>query len=92
MAKMGLHAFVTGRVQGVWFRQSTVEQATRSDLTGWVRNLPDGRVEVMAYGEENAIRQLEAWLNKGPLLANVADVSSEIVEFEAQHSGFLITG
>ncbi len=79
MAEINLHAFVSGRVQGVWFRQSTKDKANSLGLRGWVKNLDDGRVEVMAAGEENAVRQLEAWLNQGPELANVAEVISDIV-------------
>lgn len=92
MAKICIHAFVSGRVQGVWFRQSTLDEAKAHGLTGWVRNLPDGRVETMLYGEENAVRQVESWLSKGPALANVAEVVSEQLEFEDIHEGFLITG
>ena len=79
MAQLGLHAWVTGRVQGVWYRQSTKEQAEFHGVNGWVRNLPDGRVEVMLVGEANAVRQLEAWLSVGPELARVADVEVQAV-------------
>ncbi len=89
MATICIHAFVTGRVQGVWFRQSTKEEAERQGLAGWVRNLSDGRVEALLQGEERAVRQVEAWLNQGPELATVAEVvseeaevSEELVEFE----------
>lgn len=82
MAVITLHAFVSGRVQGVWFRQSTKEQAGSLGLNGWVRNLDDGRVEVMAGGEEKAVRQLEAWLARGPELANVAEVQSEFLALD----------
>lgn len=82
MKEITLHAFVSGRVQGVWFRQSTKEQALSLGLKGWVRNLNDGRVEVLAAGEEKAVRQLEAWLVKGPELANVAEVISDFSEPE----------
>ena len=75
---MTLHAWVAGRVQGVWFRQSTKNTALALGLTGWVRNLEDGRVEVMAQGDLNALRQLETWLNQGPELANVAEVISQV--------------
>lgn len=92
MADICIHAFVSGRVQGVWFRQSTKEQAQALGLTGWVRNLPDGRVEVMIYGEERAARQLESWLSQGPELASVADVESRLLEFEDIHDSFIITG
>jgi acylphosphatase len=80
MKEIALHAFVIGRVQGVWFRQSTKEQAISLGLKGWVRNLSDGRVEVLAAGEEKAVRQLEAWLAQGPKLANVAEVISDFSE------------
>ncbi len=80
MKEIALHAFVSGRVQGVWFRQSTKEQAISLGLKGWVRNLSDGRVEVLAAGEEKAVRQLEAWLAQGPELANVAEVISDFSE------------
>ncbi len=85
-----LHAFVSGRVQGVWFRQSTLETALAHGLTGWVRNLDDGRVEVMACGNEHGLMQLEAWLSIGPELARVAEVVSERIEPPESFSGFVI--
>lgn len=90
MAEISLHAFVSGRVQGVWFRQSTKDFANSLALTGWVRNLSDGRVEVKASGEEKAVRQLEAWLGKGPELANVADVQCEYAQAETLPSPFTV--
>ncbi len=92
MSRICVHAYVIGRVQNVWFRQSTVEQAKSHGVTGWVRNLPDGRVEVMMYGEENAVRQLELWLEQGDELANVAAVESEQLEYDEVHAGFMIMG
>jgi len=74
-----LHAFVSGRVQGVWFRQSTKDKADANGVTGWVRNLDDGRVEVMACGDESGVLQLEAWLSIGPELATVAEVTAQPV-------------
>lgn len=88
MKEITLHAFVSGRVQDVWFRQSTKEQAISLGLKGWVRNLNDGRVEVLAAGEEKAVRQLEAWLAQGPELANVAEVSSDFSEPDQSLSEF----
>jgi acylphosphatase len=66
-----LHGFVSGKVQGVGFRQHTQEEAERLDLNGWVRNLADGRVEVLVEGEESAVRELERWLGHGPRTARV---------------------
>lgn len=65
---------VTGRVQGVYFRQSTADQARQLGLDGWVRNLPDGRVEGMAAGDIKALEVLQAWLHKGPPAARVDDL------------------
>jgi acylphosphatase len=79
MSRVCLHGYVSGRVQGVSFRQYTSEQAERLDLDGWVRNLDDGRVELLFEGEEVAVNALAAWLEKGPKLAKV-----KTVELEAQ--------
>ncbi len=62
---------VSGRVQGVFFRQSTAERATVLGLDGWVRNLPDGRVEGLACGAPEALQQLQQWLRRGPPAARV---------------------
>ena len=90
MAEICLHAFVSGRVQGVWFRQSTKDKADSLGLSGWVRNLPDSSVELMASGEEQAVRQLEAWLSQGPELATVAEVKSEVVAQEELPQPFTV--
>ena len=66
-----LHGFVSGKVQGVSFRQCTQDEAERLDLNGWGRNLADGRVEVLVEGEESAVRELEVWLGHGPARARV---------------------
>ncbi|MFT4196828.1 MAG: acylphosphatase [Pseudoxanthomonas sp.] len=65
---------VSGRVQGVFFRASTREQALRLGLHGSARNLADGRVEVIAAGTAEALAQLEAWLRQGPPAARVEQV------------------
>ena len=65
---------VAGRVQGVWFRASTREQATGLGLLGRADNLPDGRVRVIACGEFAALEALERWLWQGPPLARVDSV------------------
>jgi acylphosphatase len=75
--KVGIHCYVSGLVQGVWFRAATLEEASKLKLTGWVRNLPDGRVEVMAHGHRDPVMQLLAWLKKGPPRAKVEDVTFE---------------
>jgi len=65
---------ITGRVQGVWFRASTQREAQALGLTGWVRNLPDGRVEVAAEGPRPLVERLVAYCHEGPRMARVDDV------------------
>ncbi len=67
---------VSGRVQGVFYRASTAREARALGLTGHARNLPDGRVEVLACGAAGDIDKLEAWLWQGPPASEVADVRS----------------
>ncbi|MBT8767606.1 acylphosphatase [Metapseudomonas boanensis] len=74
MARICLHGYVSGKVQGVYYRQSAQEQADRLELDGWVRNLADGRVEVLIEGEELAVRELANWLEQGPAGADVSAV------------------
>jgi acylphosphatase len=72
--KIRLHATIHGYVQGVSFRYYTFKQATSLGAVGWVRNLWDGRVEVVAEGERGALDQLLAWLRRGPPAAEVEAV------------------
>jgi acylphosphatase len=66
-----LHLFVSGRVQGVSFRAHTADVARGLGLAGWVRNLPDGRVEALAEGPRPALEALADWCRRGPPLARV---------------------
>ncbi len=68
------HIWVSGRVQGVFYRASTAEVAEQLGLTGWVRNLPDGRVEIVAEGGEEGLQKLLAWCRQGPPAARVTSV------------------
>ena len=67
-------AVVVGRVQGVGFRWYARERATSLELTGWVRNLPDGSVEVRFQGERGAVAEMAEWLHRGPVAARVREV------------------
>ena len=71
------HFLVSGRVQGVFYRASTEATALRLGLTGWVRNLVDGRVEVFACGDEEKLKELEQWLWQGPTRARVIQVVTQ---------------
>ena len=74
MAKAARHVSVTGRVQGVFFRGWTRDRANELGVTGWVRNCPDGRVDMHIEGEEAAVEQLIQRLHGGPPAAQVEDV------------------
>ncbi|MDJ0833198.1 MAG: acylphosphatase [Gammaproteobacteria bacterium] len=73
-------ALVSGRVQGVFFRDSTRRQAQHLALTGHAINLPDGRVEVIACGSEEQLEQLLAWLHEGPEYAVVNALEVETID------------
>jgi acylphosphatase len=73
-----VRCIVTGRVQGVFYRAATAEQAVRLALGGWVRNLPDGSVEIVAAGSEDALAALTQWLWQGPPAARVTTVRIEV--------------
>lgn len=78
---------VSGRVQGVFYRASTQRQAQSLDVMGWVKNLPDGSVEVMACGEIDAVYALCDWCREGPEYARVINVECEELGFQPL-SGF----
>ena len=89
MARLCWHALVSGRVQGVAYRQHADEQAQRLDLDGWVRNLDDGRVEVLFEGEAEAVQALATWLEQGPSAAEVADVTLSEMPLQGL-AGFIV--
>jgi len=88
--RVRVRVVVDGRVQGVYFRQSTVTEARRLGVDGWVRNLADGRVEAVFEGAAGAVGQALAWVRRGPERALVTGVE-ELWEDPAGESGFRIT-
>lgn len=85
-----LHALVQGRVQGVNFRYFTLMRAEELGLTGWVRNLPDRSVEVVAEGPRHQLETLLAYLNQGPPASRVIGVDVEWREAAGQFRDFQI--
>ena len=83
-----VRANVTGRVQGVSYRWSTVEEAHKLGLTGWIRNLDDGSVELEAQGDDARVAELLAWCAHGPPAARVTGVSAIDCEVIAAERGF----
>jgi acylphosphatase len=83
---------IKGRVQGVWFRDSTRREALRLSITGYAKNLPNGDVEVLAEGDESALNSLCQWLHEGPPMAKVSVVHEAMPESGASSSlaGFTV--
>lgn len=87
---MTVHIFVSGKVQGVGFRQFVRHHARKHETAGWVKNLPDGRVEAVFVGDDKKVRKLVQISKKGPFLAQVKDVqidwnhasSADIIDFQ----------
>jgi acylphosphatase len=80
---------VRGRVQGVFYRASTQQEAQRNGVSGYARNLADGRVEVLLCGHPDAVGHMKAWLWQGPPAAHVAEVICELVDDEAVAEEFV---
>lgn len=76
------HVFVSGTVQGVYYRATTREEARERGVDGWVKNLPDGRVEAVFEGPEGAVRDIVEWCETGSPAADVDDVDVEFGEPE----------
>ena len=89
--KIRVHLKIEGRVQGVFFRASTLDQANLLGLKGWVRNCPDGSVEVVAEGERKKIDDLVEWCHHGPPGAHVRDVLLQWEDFQDEFPDFRIT-
>lgn len=89
--KKRVHVIVEGKVQGVFFRDFTRKQANRFRVMGWVRNLMDGRVEIMAEGEEEDLKSFLEEVKKGPPLAIVEKIDIDWMEFKGEFQDFRIT-
>ena len=87
-----VHLHISGKVQGVYYRVTAADEARRLGLTGWVRNLPDGRVEAVAEGSRRHLDRFVAWCRHGPPAAEVsnidttwADATGDLEPFQVQH-------
>ena len=83
------HVYVTGKVQGVFYRANTRDTAGEHGVDGWVRNLDDGRVEAVFEGSEDAVEAMVEWCHTGSPAANVDDVTAEYEEPQGE-DGFRI--
>jgi acylphosphatase len=85
-----IHAFITGRVQGVFFRAHTRVAAERLGVTGWVKNLPNGDVELVAEGPSQKVNELISWCHKGPDYSRVDKVEFHEETPEGKYNDFSI--
>lgn len=85
-----VHIVVSGRVQGVGFRYHTQRTAMALGLTGYVRNLPDGGLEIVAEGAPDNLRDLAAWARHGPRTAYVADMRTAFCEATGEFADFAV--
>ncbi len=85
-----MHVFISGMVQGVFFRANTQKAALSFNLTGWVRNLPDGRVEAVFEGKEGNVDAMLQWCKKGPPFARVTDIGAIPEPFSGEFQQFSI--
>jgi acylphosphatase len=90
MGQKRIHLVVRGRVQDVFFRASVQREARRLGLTGWVRNRPDGAVELVAEGEEDQVKDLLAWSQHGPSTARVDKVDTRWRSYTGEFADFRI--
>ena len=85
-----LSLIINGRVQGVWFRHNTMKKAIELDLKGYVRNLLNGNVEVVAQGSKEKLRLLLEWCKLGPKLSKVEDIQIKWEEYKNNYQNFKI--
>ncbi|MEM3156062.1 MAG: acylphosphatase [Nitrososphaerota archaeon] len=90
MSNVRVHVFVSGLVQGVFYRQNAKRVADSLGLRGWIRNLRDGRVEAVIEGPEERVREMVEWMKKGPPMARVERVEVVREKYAEEYRDFSI--
>jgi len=88
--KVRTHVFISGKVQGVFFRENTRKKALELNVFGFVRNLQDGRVEAIIEGEKDKVGKLIEWMKKGPSLARVDNIEINFEDYQGEFKNFEI--
>ena len=88
MEKQRTHILVSGKVQGVFFRQALKVIAKKNNVSGWVRNLPDKRVEAILEGDNNSVNSIIEWARVGPANSHVDNIEINNEEFKNEFSTF----
>ncbi len=83
-----LHCLVMGKVQGVGYRAWVKDIADKKGINGWVRNLSDGRVEVLAQGDEKVLEEFKEYLTRGPVTSQVEDIKCDHIDYDKEYSYF----
>ena len=91
MTQNRVHIFVEGKVQGVFFRQSTRVIAIKNNVTGWVKNLEDGRVEIMLEGKDEDVHKVTEWCKVGPANSRVDEIQINQEQYIGEHESFEVT-
>ncbi len=90
MVMVRAHLYISGRVQGVFFRGSMKEVADRYNVKGWVRNLPDGRVEAVLEGDKESVEKVIKWAHRGSIWSRVEKVEVIWEEYKGEYDSFKI--
>jgi len=88
--KARAHIFISGRVQGVFFRQNTRKKARELGISGWVKNLPDGRVEAVFEGPKEKVEEMIEWARQGSIIAQVDGIEVFWEEYKGEFNDFVI--
>ncbi len=86
--KIRAHVVVSGRVQGVYYRQNAVKQAQKLGLSGWIRNLSDGKVEAVFEGGKENVEKIVNWAKKGPFFSRVSSLKIDWQEYKGEFNNF----
>jgi len=90
LGKARAHVLISGKVQGVFYRVNTKRMADKLGVKGWIRNLPDGRVEAVFEGDEEAVKRLISWCWIGPPGAKVTNIEVEWEEYLGEYESFRV--
>ena len=88
--KIRAHILVSGRVQGVFFRENTQRKAKKLVINGWIKNLSDGKVEAVFEGDKKSVGKIVEWVKNGPILARVESIDIEWQEYLGEFTDFEI--
>ncbi len=90
MTKKRIHVYVSGRVQGVYYRQNALKVAADLGVYGWTKNLNDGRVELLIEGDKDAVETMVEWCKKGPMFARVSQLQCLEEEYKGEYDNFSV--